>query len=130
MEEEESVAALNSETPLLEEEEEEKEEVTPPHPVVVFLFKVLRFMLLPFAKVIFAPAAQRTVVKTTVMAVTISWIISTSIFAYVLFYNRHVPPITHVQPIWFQYDSTMQSGPHAMVNILSGKSVVSFHPQE
>lgn len=103
----------------------EEEEPVPPHPLVVFLFKVIRFMLLPVCKIFFAPAAQKTFVKTTVMVITISWIIMTSMFAYILFYNQHVPPITHVQPIWFHYTTSKVLGPYATIDILSGKSVVS-----
>ncbi len=103
----------------------EEEPPAPPHPIVVLLFKLIRFMLLPICKILFAPAAQKTFVKTTVMVITLSWIIFTSLFAYILFYNRYVPPITHVQPIWFHY-TTSELGPFATIDILSGKSVVTF----
>lgn len=106
--------------------EEDDATPSPPHPLVSMLYKTLRFLLLPFCKIIFAPTAQKTFVKTTVMVVTISWIFVTSLFAYILFYNRHVPPITHVQPIWFNYQSGGNSaaGPQALVDILARNSVV------
>lgn len=93
------------------------------NPVIVFFTKVIKLMLLPFCKLFFAPTAQRTFVKTTVLALTISYIVATSIFAYVLFYNKYVPPITNVKPFWFHYAATQ--GPRATVSILAGNSVVS-----
>ncbi|GAN01592.1 seipin isoform X3 [Mucor ambiguus] len=89
----------------------------PPHPILMLLFRVMKFIMLPFCKILFAPAAQKTFVKTTVMVVTISWIVVTSIVAYIMFYNQYVPPITHVQPIWFHYKALQ--GPTAWVDIRS-----------
>lgn len=97
----------------------------PPNPVIVFFFKAIKLLLLPFCKIFFAPTAQRTFVKTTVMALTVSYIVATSMIAYILFYNKYVPPITHVQPIWFHYTTTQ--GPQAIVNIATVNSVVSFY---
>lgn len=111
-------------------EEEDDSTPTPTHPLVSMSYNILRFLLLPFCKILFAPTAQKTFVKTTVMVVTISWIFVTSLFAYILFYNRHVPPITHVQPIWFNYDSVNALGPQAIVDIMSRNSVVRTHVYE
>lgn len=98
----------------------------PTHPVVAFLFKALKFILLPFCKIFFAPAAQRTFVKTSVLLVTISWILVTSLAAYILFYNNYVPPITHVQPVWFNYgQDIVPQPPSAIVDIGVGNSLVS-----
>lgn len=96
-------------------EDSEEEQPKPPHPILMLLFRVIKFIMLPFCKVFFAPAAQKTFVKTTVLIVTVSWIIVTSIVAYIMFYNQYVPPITNIQPIWFHY-KTLQ-GPKAMVDI-------------
>lgn len=79
--------------------------------------KTLKVILLPFCKIFFAPAAQRTFVKTSVLIVTISWILVTSFVAYILFYNRYVPPITHVQPVFLNYGQ--HQPPSAMVDIKS-----------
>lgn len=119
------------------EEEEAAAPTAPPHPMVAFVFKTLKTLLLPFCKIFFAPAAQKTFVKTTVMIFTISCIIATSMFAYIVFYNQYVPPITHIQPIWFQYGlapsptnaAALQNlvlGPKATVNIAGGNSVVQY----
>ncbi|KAL9544291.1 hypothetical protein MBANPS3_007697 [Mucor bainieri] len=97
--------------------EDEPAPAKPPHPVLMLLFRAIKFIMLPFCKIFFAPAAQKTFVKTTVMVVTISWIIVTSIVAYIMFYNQYVPPITHVQPIWFHYKALQ--GPTAWVDIRS-----------
>ncbi|KAL7314506.1 hypothetical protein PS15m_006068 [Mucor circinelloides] len=97
--------------------EEEEAPPRPPHPVLMLLFRVIKFIMLPFCRIFFAPAAQKTFVKTTVMVVTISWIIVTSIVAYIMFYNQYVPPITHVQPIWFNYKPLQ--GPKALIDIRS-----------
>lgn len=96
---------------------EEEAPPRPPHPVLMLLFRVIKFIMLPFCRIFFAPAAQKTFVKTTVMVVTISWIIVTSIVAYIMFYNQYVPPITHVQPIWFHYKPLQ--GPKALIDIRS-----------
>jgi hypothetical protein len=122
------LASENSEVQL---EEVEEQPPTPRHPVVAFMFKAIKTMLLPFCRILFAPAAQKTFVKMTVMILTVACIIVTGMFAYIVFYNQYVPPITHVQPIWFQYGlapniASQTSGPRATVDILSGKSVVSL----
>ncbi|KAI8645559.1 putative adipose-regulatory protein-domain-containing protein [Parasitella parasitica] len=88
-----------------------------PHPLLLLLLRTIKFVMLPFCRVFFAPAAQKTFIKTTVLIVTISWIIVTSVVAYIMFYNQYIPPITHVQPIWFRY-KTLQ-GPTALVDIHS-----------
>lgn len=108
-----------------EPEEEEEIPSKPLHPVIALLFKAIKFLMLPFCKILFAPAAQKTFIKTTVLVVAISWIFVTSMVAYIMFYNRYVPPITHVQPAWFKYDGL--TGPKAMVDIVTGKSVVSIY---
>jgi hypothetical protein len=112
--------------PTTEQVQVEEEEETPPkplHPVIALLFKAIKFAMLPFCKIFFAPAAQKTFIKTTVLVVTVSWILVTSMVAYIMFYNRYVPPIMHVQPAWFNYDGL--AGPKAMVDIVTEKSVVS-----
>lgn len=102
---------------------EDVEEPLPPHPIFVFLLKAIKVILLPFCKIFFAPTAQRTFVKTTIMSLTLSCIVATSVVAYILFYNQYIPPITHVQPIWFDY-GLQNTGPQATVDILAGNSVV------
>ncbi|KAI8048270.1 putative adipose-regulatory protein-domain-containing protein [Thamnidium elegans] len=107
---------------------EDVEEPLPPHPIIVFLLKAIKVILLPFCKIFFAPAAQRTFVKTTIMSLTLSCIVATSIVAYILFYNQYIPPITHIQPIWFNY-GLQNAGPQAIVDILAGNSVALKHEQ-
>lgn len=107
----------------LESTEIEEQPPLPPNPVIVFIGNAIKLMLLPFCKIFFAPTAQRTFVKTTIMAITISYIVATSMFAYIIFYNRYIPPITHVQPIWFHYAAPQ--GPRATVDIAVRNSVVS-----
>lgn len=96
-------------------EDSEEQQSKPSHPIVMVLFRMIKFIMLPFCKVFFAPAAQKTFVKTTVLIVTISWIVVTSLIAYIMFYNQYVPPITNVQPIWFHYKPLQ--GPKAIVDI-------------
>jgi hypothetical protein len=83
---------------------------------VSFITKALKFMLMPILKVIFAPTAQKAFVKTAMMGMTVSLILMTSLVAYVTFYKYYVPPIAHVNPIWFQYTHP-QMGPHALIDL-------------
>lgn len=60
--------------------------------------------------------------------VTISWILVTSLAAYILFYNKYVPPITHVQPIWFNYgQDIVPQPPSAVVDIGGSRKSVVFY---
>ncbi|KAI8882325.1 DUF1226-domain-containing protein [Backusella circina FSU 941] len=98
--------------------EEEEEEPAKPGIFLPWLFKTIKFLLMPLFKIIFAPTAQRAVVKTAMMGMTISWILMTSLVAYVTFYRYYVPPIAHVHPIWFQYASRETLvGPHAWMDL-------------
>ncbi|KAI8991291.1 putative adipose-regulatory protein-domain-containing protein [Mycotypha africana] len=72
-------------------------------PLINLILSILKMMLLPFAKFFFAPTAQRTFIKTTAFVIALAWILVTSIIAYVLFYNRYVPPITHIQQVYFDH---------------------------
>ncbi|KAI7900841.1 putative adipose-regulatory protein-domain-containing protein [Cokeromyces recurvatus] len=99
----------------------------PSQPVVNFFTKILKTLLLPICKILFAPAAQRTFVKTTVLFVSISWIIVTSLIAYVMFYQQYIPPIMHVQPIWFNYQKAQ--GPTAIVNLIDSNKRHLRHEQ-
>lgn len=103
----------------------EDAEPLPTHPAIVFLLKAIKVILLPFCKILFAPAAQRTFVKTTIMSLTISCIVATSAVAYIIFYNKYIPPITHVQPVWFHY-GLQNTGPAATVDVLAGNSQVKI----
>ncbi|KAI8985370.1 putative adipose-regulatory protein-domain-containing protein [Pilobolus umbonatus] len=83
----------------------------------------MKDLLSPIARVVLAPAAQRTFVKTTVLFMTISSIIVTSMVVYILFYHYYVPPVMHSHPVWFQYDygvTPKSSGPHALIDIMQG----------
>lgn len=120
----ENSSLLPQEEPLASELAiEDAEEPLTHHPIIVFSLKAIKVVLLPFCKIFFAPAAQRTFVKTTIMSLTLSCIIATSVVAYILFYNQYIPPITHVQPIWFNY-GLQNAGPQAIVDVLAGNSVV------
>ncbi|GAA5815002.1 hypothetical protein MFLAVUS_008506 [Mucor flavus] len=125
----ESSSLLPQEEPLASELAiEDAEELLPPHPIIVFSLKAIKVVLLPFCKIFFAPAAQRTFVKTTIMSLTLSCIVATSVVAYILFYNQYIPPISHVQPIWFNY-GLQNAGPQAIVDVLAGNSVALKHEQ-
>lgn len=100
----------------------------PPHPMLQLLFRGITFIMMPFCKVLFAPAAQKSFVKTTVLVVTISWVVVTSLIAYIMFYNHYVPPITHVQPIWFHHKPLQ--GPKATVDIGAIVCIVYMYLQE
>ncbi|KAI9012634.1 putative adipose-regulatory protein-domain-containing protein [Phycomyces nitens] len=85
------------------------------------IINLIKSTLRPFFRIIFAPSAQRTVVKTTILSVSIIWILMTSITAYTLFYRRHVPQIIHTEPIWFQYGSNgLSSNPVAAIDLSRG----------
>lgn len=118
------VSATGDRSEQVQVEEEEELPPQPFHPMIELLFKFIKFLTLPICKLFFAPTTQKTFIKTLVLVVTISWILVTSIMAYIMFYNRYVPPITHVQPAWFNYDGL--TGPKAMVDIVAGKSLVSY----
>ncbi|KAL0074554.1 putative adipose-regulatory protein-domain-containing protein [Phycomyces blakesleeanus] len=95
------------------------------NPTVLFVINLIKSSLRPFFRIVFAPSAQRTVVKTTILSFSIMWILMTSITAYTLFYRRHVPQIIHTEPIWFQYGSMSRPGeltssPVGAVDLLRG----------
>ncbi|KAI9481197.1 MAG: putative adipose-regulatory protein-domain-containing protein [Benjaminiella poitrasii] len=101
----------------------------PTHPLVLLLTRMLKVLLLPVCRLFFAPAAQRTFVKTTVLFVSLSWITVTSLVAYVTFYQRYIPPIMHAQPIWFQY--RMEQGPVAIMDLVgSNKKPTSLRHEQ
>ncbi|KAF7721062.1 Berardinelli-Seip congenital lipodystrophy 2 (seipin) [Apophysomyces ossiformis] len=91
-------------------QEDEEDETLPPepikwHPALVMVGNLIMTICRPIFRIVFAPRAQRTAIKTIVVAITVAWLIMTSVAAYLMFYRRYVPKITHIEPIWFQYDS-------------------------
>ncbi|KAG0174093.1 Berardinelli-Seip congenital lipodystrophy 2 (seipin) [Apophysomyces sp. BC1034] len=89
---------------------DEEDEAPPPepvqwHPALVMISSMLMKICRPIFRILFAPRTQRTAVKTVVIATTVAWLIMTSVAAYLMFYRRYVPQITHIEPVWFQYET-------------------------
>lgn len=89
------------------EEEEEGEQAQPPpiewHPAVLMIANIVKKVLSPVVKIVFAPQTQRAVIKSLVVIILVAWIILTSFTAYITFYQRYIPKLAHVEPIYFQY---------------------------
>ncbi|KAI8142057.1 putative adipose-regulatory protein-domain-containing protein [Fennellomyces sp. T-0311] len=122
----------DTEEPLLgdqhEEEEEEQdlvkaegEEPVPPEwsPAMKMVGRLVKRIVTPILRVVFAPRAQRTLIKTTAMVIVSLWILLTSIAAYITFYRQYVPQTSHIEPIYFQYNHQEQ-GPLGVVNLADG----------
>ncbi|SAM05110.1 hypothetical protein [Absidia glauca] len=73
------------------------------HPAVVALASVVKKLTSPFFRIVFAPKAQRTMIKSAIIMVVFVWILLTSITAYLTFYQQYVPRTVHNEPIFFQY---------------------------
>lgn len=72
--------------------------------------QVLNRLFSPVLKIIFAPQAQKTFVKSFVLIVLVAWVLLTSFTAYITFYQRYIPKNAHVEPVYFQYDSPKPQG--------------------
>ncbi|KAI8083388.1 putative adipose-regulatory protein-domain-containing protein, partial [Gilbertella persicaria] len=121
---------------LLEQETEEntselsvEEQPISSNPFFTFILKALRVLVMSVFRIFFVPTVQKAFVKTTIFAITIVWIFVSSLAAYILFYHRYVPPITHVQPIWFQYSNKPTIGPSALIDITLSKPTTLRHEQ-
>jgi hypothetical protein len=113
----------------------EQEEPLPPppiewHPAVLMVANILKILLSPAFKIIFAPRTQRAIIKSLVVIIVVAWILLTSFTAYLTFYQRYIPKTAHVEPIYFQYAQLDQppqgqvqlTGPNPiMVSFVSGK---------
>lgn len=64
---------------------------------------VLKKLLSPIFRIVFAPQTQRAVIKSLVVVIVVAWILLTSFTAYLTFYQRYIPKTAHVEPIYFQY---------------------------
>ncbi|KAG1449177.1 hypothetical protein G6F46_000254 [Rhizopus delemar] len=78
------------------------------HPALVLTGQAISKLFSPIFKVLFAPQAQRTFVKSFVVIVLVAWVLLTSFTAYVTFYQRYIPKNAHVEPIYFQYEKDIQ----------------------
>ena len=88
--------------------EGEETEAIPPivwHPAVIMMANIIKKLLSPIMKIVFAPHTQRMVIKSLVVIIVVAWIILTSFTAYLTFYQRYIPKTAHVEPIYFQYTS-------------------------
>lgn len=86
--------------------------------------QVLNRLFSPVLKIIFAPQAQKTFVKSFVLIVLVAWVLLTSFTAYITFYQRYIPKNAHVEPVYFQYDSPK---PQGYVHFLPSKQAVKTH---
>lgn len=98
------------ETEKQEPAEEEEQELPPIewHPAIVFIAKAIKTILAPIFKIVFAPQAQRAMVKTFIIIIVVAWILLTSVTAYITFYQRYIPKNAHIEPIYFQYTGLQQ----------------------
>ncbi|KAI9300788.1 putative adipose-regulatory protein-domain-containing protein [Cunninghamella echinulata] len=106
-----------------EEREGEEDEELPPlelHPMVIFIGTVIKKITMPFIKVLFAPKAQRTMIKSAIFMVVFVWILLTSITAYLTFYQHYVPRTLHKESIYFQYGHVGQR------NLIEPRGIVDF----
>lgn len=105
-----------------EEEEGEEEKIRPIewHPALVITGNLLKKLMSPIFKVLFAPQAQRTFIKTFVVVILVAWILLTSFTAYITFYQRYIPKNAHVEPIYFQYKKDSQ--PQAFIHFMQSDS--------
>ncbi|CAO3632426.1 unnamed protein product [Cunninghamella blakesleeana] len=111
-----------------EEVEGEEGEELPPlelHPMVIFIGTLIKKITMPFIKVIFAPKAQRTMIKSAIFMVVFVWILLTSITAYLTFYQHYVPRTLHKESIYFQYGHVGERNlvePFGLVDFTNGYS--------
>ncbi|KAI8373075.1 putative adipose-regulatory protein-domain-containing protein [Radiomyces spectabilis] len=104
----------------------EAEKITEPvaamrwHPAVTMMVDTMKKLLSPFVRILFTPKAQRTMVKMTVTAVLLVWILLTSMAAYLTFYQQYVPRTAHIEPIYFQYETSAGSAPVGIVDLTEG----------
>ncbi|KAI9480614.1 MAG: putative adipose-regulatory protein-domain-containing protein [Benjaminiella poitrasii] len=89
------------------DELKDQDESTPSiewHPAIIVIARLIKnLILLPIFRVIFAPYAQRAFIQSLVIVIGVVWILLTSFTAYLTFYQRYIPKIAHVEPIYFQY---------------------------
>ncbi|ORY95628.1 putative adipose-regulatory protein-domain-containing protein [Syncephalastrum racemosum] len=88
-------------------------------PAMLFLANVVKTIVTPVLKVVFAPKAQKTLIKTTAMVLVFLWIILTSVAAYLTFYRQYVPRTAHIEPIYFQYTA---EEPIAVIDLTRGQA--------
>ncbi|KAI9316380.1 putative adipose-regulatory protein-domain-containing protein [Dichotomocladium elegans] len=106
--------------PEHEHHEEEEEHIPAPHPAIVFVFNGIKTILTPILRVLFAPKAQRTIIKSVAVCIALTWVLLTSVAAYLAFYRQYVPQTAHIEPIYFQYDR-LAEGPTDIVDFTQGQ---------
>lgn len=104
---------------LQEEGEQEPEPFEWP-PAVLVVAKAVKKLVTPILRVLFAPKAQRTLIKSTAMVIVLLMILTTSIGAYLTFYRQYVPQTAHIEPIFFQYDQQVE-GPTDRIDLTRGQ---------
>ncbi|ORX62677.1 DUF1226-domain-containing protein [Hesseltinella vesiculosa] len=106
--------------------DELEDEELPPfewHPLALLLGGAIKQVSLPFLRIVFAPKAQRTMIKSAIIMVVLGWIFLTSITAYLTFYQQYVPRTAHHEPIFFQYghvQSRQSVEPNSFVDLAHG----------
>ncbi|KAI7898335.1 putative adipose-regulatory protein-domain-containing protein [Cokeromyces recurvatus] len=92
------------------------------HPIITTIVKLINnLILLPIFRVLFAPYAQQTVVQSLVLAFGIAWILLTSFTAYLTFYQRYIPQLAHIEPIYFQYPDASFHTPQGHVHFVDSR---------
>ncbi|KAJ8661207.1 hypothetical protein O0I10_002956 [Lichtheimia ornata] len=112
-------AALQHRREVEEEDEQEPEPFEWP-PAVLVVARAVKKMVTPILRVLFAPKAQRTLIKSTAMVIVFLMILTTSIGAYLTFYRQYVPQTAHIEPIFFQYDQQVE-GPTDRIDLTRGQ---------
>lgn len=110
-----------------EDSEQQKPEPAPWNPAVVMVANLIKKLVTPVLRVVFAPKAQKTMIKSVTIVILVLWVVLTSVAAYLAFYRQYVPRTAHIEPIYFQYQHNVDEGPLAMVDLAQGQPYnVSF----
>ncbi|SAL96315.1 hypothetical protein [Absidia glauca] len=103
------------------------------HPHALAFFGFIKRLATPVCRVVFAPKAQRTMIKSAITIVVFVWILLTSIAAYLTFYHHYVPQTLHSQPIFFQYghiDQRNQVAPKGIIDLTGGYQKVPLRHEQ
>ncbi|KAI8645962.1 putative adipose-regulatory protein-domain-containing protein [Parasitella parasitica] len=73
------------------------------YPAVAVVGRLIKTLLSPIVKIVFAPRTQRAIIKSLATIIVVVWIFLTSFTAYLTFYQRYIPKTAHIEPIYFQY---------------------------
>lgn len=88
-------------------------------PAMLFLANAVKTLVTPVLKFVFAPKAQKTLIRTTAIVLVFLWIMLTSVAAYLTFYRQYVPRTAHIEPIYFQYTA---EEPIAVIDLARGQT--------